>query len=70
MTILPVVGQFIWYTIVSVNDSLARGWIVYWYTLVSVNDYLARGWTVYWYTLVSMNILPAVGQFIIMVHIG
>ena len=52
MTILSVVGQFIWYTI------------------VSVNDYLARGWTVYWYTWVSMNILPAVGQFIIMVHIG
>ena len=47
MTILPVVGQFIWYTIVSVNDFLARGWIVYWYTLVSVNDYLVRGWTVY-----------------------
>ena len=54
----------------SVNDSLARGWIVYWYTLVSVNDYLARGWTVYWYTLVSVNILPVVGQFIIMVHLG
>ena len=52
MTLLPVVGQFVWYTLVSVNDSLARGW------------------TVYWYTLVSVNIMPVVGQFIIMVHIG
>ena len=29
MTILPVVGQFVWYTIVSVNDYLARVWTVY-----------------------------------------
>ena len=43
MTILSLVGQFIWYTLVSVNDALAHGRTVYWYTLVSVNILLVDG---------------------------